>query len=692
MVRFGEVLLGLSHRQKRVIMVAADGVMLLLALWGALAVQPGGIKSVDPEDSMWLTAAVWVITIPIFARMGLYRTVIHYLGEQAMLAIAQAVFLSAIVLVALIVIADLETVSITAAFAYCLIALLLIGGSRLAMRIYFRTLTGTARKRVVVYGAGVSGVQLVKALAFSKEYRPVAFIDDDEALQQRVVNGLPVYTPAHLRMLIRKLNLSQVLLAMPSVSPVRRAEILASLDPLPIRVQTVPSLSDLVSGVAHFQDIREVDIEDVLGHKSIAQEEAPPDACLRDRVVMVTGAGGSIGSQLCRQIVRLGAKQLILFEQSEYQLYQIEMELSVTVRRESLGVVLVAILGSVQDRARLEHAMQHFGVDTVYHAAAYKHVPLVEQNMVEGARNNVLGSWQVATAAAAAGVQTCVLISTDKAVRPTGFMGASKRLSELVFQAMATQATGTRFCIVRLGNVVGSSGSVIPLFREQLRRGGPLTVTDSRATRYFMTVLEAAGLIIQAGAMGKGGEIFVLDMGEPVRIDDVARKMIRLAGLTVKHPDNPDGDIAIEYSGLRPGEKLHEELVIGDCVKPTLIPKIMCAMEDRLSAEQVHAILRLLKELCDQHDCEGLRKLFLRAVEGYAPSGALVDPLWDRSSESLLRAKRSSDLTSGIWSMDRLNGEQPTDGVTRQVESFAPKHERPPRSPSERGRPRPLRA
>ena len=499
----------------------------------------------------------------------------------------------------------------------------------------------------------------MKALAFSKEYQPVAFIDDDEALQQRLVHGLPVYASGHLRTLIPKLNLSQVLLAMPSVSPLRRAEILASLDSLPVRVKTVPSLSELVSGAAHFQDIREVDIEDMLGHKSVLQEDTLPDACLRDRVVMVTGAGGSIGSQLCRRILRLGAKQLILFEQSEFQLYQIEMELSVAVRHEGLSVGLVALLGSVQDRARLEDVMKHFKVDTIYHAAAYKHVPLVEQNMVEGARNNVLGTWQVAMAAVAAGVQTCVLISTDKAVRPTGFMGASKRFSELIFQCMAAQAAGPRFCIVRLGNVVGSSGSVIPLFRDQLRRGGPLTVTDPRATRYFMTVSEAAGLIIQAGAMGNGGEIFVLDMGEPVRIDDVARKMIRLAGLTVKGPDNPDGDVAIEYTGLRPGEKLHEELIIGNSVERTAIPKIMCAKEDCLSTEQIHSLLRLLNELCEQRDCEALRKVFLRAVEGYAPSGPLVDRLWLRQSESSLQARPrgSDDLLNDIWNKDRVDGE-----------------------------------
>jgi len=692
MVRFGKVLLGLSHRQKRVIMVAADAGMLILALWGALAVQPGA-ESVDSADALLLIGAVWTVTIPIFALMGLYRMVIHYLGEEAIFAIVQAVLLSAIVFAAWILIADVRNVPMTAGFAYCFIALLLIGGSRLAMRIYLRAVTGIARKRVAVYGAGDSGVQLVKALAFSKEYRPVVFIDDDQALQQRLVHGLPTYAPKHLPTLIPKLNLSQVLLAMPSVSPVRRAEILARLDFLPVRVKTVPSLSELVSGRAHFQDIREVDIEDILGHKSTLQEDTLPDTCLRDRVVLVTGAGGSIGSQLCRRIVRLGAKQLVLFEQSEFQLYQIEMELSLTVRQEGLNLQLVAILGSIQDRTRLEKVMKHFKVDTIYHAAAYKHVPLVEQNMVEGARNNVLGSWKVASAAVAAGVQTCVLISTDKAVRPTGFMGASKRLSELIFQCMAAEAAGPRFCIVRLGNVVGSSGSVVPLFRRQLQHGGPLTVTDPRTTRYFMTVSEAAGLIIQAGEMGEGGEIFVLDMGAPVRIDDVARKMIRLAGFTVKDLDNPDGDIAIEYTGLRPGEKLHEELVIGTRIERTVVPKIMCANEDCLSAEQVYPLVRLLNELCEQHDCEALRRFFLRAVEGYAPSGPLVDPLWRQQPEGSSRAaqRRHEDLLHDIWDTDRVNGGEPSQR-TRARGAVAPAKVKDGKVRLRAGRSRPLTA
>jgi UDP-N-acetylglucosamine 4,6-dehydratase len=329
---------------------------------------------------------------------------------------------------------------------------------------------------------------------------------------------------------------------------------------------------------------------------------------------------------------------LVLFEQSEFLLYQIEKELLATLSQEEASVRLVALLGSIQDRARLESAMRSFNVTSVFHAAAYKHVPMVEYNIIEGARNNVLGSWQVATAAAAAGVQTCVLVSTDKAVRPSSVMGASKRLAELIFQAMATNETGPRFCIVRLGNVIGSSGSVIPLFREQLRRGGPLTVTDPDAKRYFMSVSEAADLIVQAGSMAAGGEIFVLDMGEPVRIDDLARKMIRLAGLTIETPDHPDGDIKIEYIGLRPGEKLVEELIIGNCVEPTAHPRILCAREACLPLEQVRFLLRLLSKLCARYDCEGVRQIFLHAADGYQPERPLIDRLWEQRLESSRQA------------------------------------------------------
>ena len=633
-----EFLLSLSRLRKQVIMMAADGVMMAVALFGALAVQSSGDAPIGIVESAGLTGALVFFALLIFARLGLYRTVIRYLSEGAFLKVVEAVLLSAVVLAALISIGGFRGVSMTTPIAYCLIALLLIGGSRLVMRICFRAVVMQAkekkRKSVVIYGAGDCGVQLAKALAFSGEYRPVAFVDDDESLQRRVVHGLPVCSPGDLGKLIPKLALSQVLLAMPSISPVRRAEILANLDAWPIHVRTVPSLSDLVSGTANLRDTREIDIEDVLGRKDGGEGGTLLDACVRDKVVMVTGAGGSIGSQLCRQVLRLGAKKLILFEQSEFLLYQIEKELLATLPQEEATVGLVGLLGSIQDRARLESVMRDFNVDSVFHAAAYKHVPMVEYNIIEGARNNVLGSWQVATAAVAAGVRTCVLVSTDKAVRPSSVMGASKRLAELIFQAMATNGTGSRFCIVRLGNVIGSSGSVIPLFREQLRRGGPLTVTDPNAKRYFMSVSEAADLIVQAGSMAAGGEIFVLEMGEPMRIDDLARKMIRLAGLTIKTSDRPDGDIEIEYIGLRPGEKLCEELVIGNCVEPTVHPRILCAREVCLSLEQVRFLLRLLSKLCARHDCEGVRQVFLHAADGYQPDRPLIDRLWEQQLES----------------------------------------------------------
>ena len=671
-----EFLLSLSRLRKQVIMMAADGVMMAVALFWALAVQSSGDAPLGVVESAGLTGALVFFALLIFARLGLYRTVIRYLSEGAFLRVVEAVLLSALVLGALISIGGFRGVSMTTPIAYCLIALLLIGGSRLAMRVCFRAVVRQAKKKrksVVIYGAGDCGVQLAKALAFSGEYRPMAFVDDDERLQRRLVHGLPVCSPEHLGKLIPKLALSQVLLAMPSISPVRRAEILANLDALPIHVRTVPSLSDLVSGAANLRDTREIDIEDVLSRKGGGQGGTLLDACVRDKVVMVTGAGGSIGSQLCRQVLQLGAKQLILFEQSEFLLYQIEKELFAALPQEEASVRLVALLGSVQDRARLESAMRGFNVESVFHAAAYKHVPMVEYNIIEGARNNVLGSWQVASAAVAAGVQTCVLVSTDKAVRPSSVMGASKRLAELIFQAMATSGMGPRFCIVRLGNVIGSSGSVIPLFREQLRRGGPLTVTDPNAKRYFMSASEAADLIVQAGSMAAGGEIFVLDMGEPMRIDELARKMIRLAGVTIKTPDHPDGDIKIEYIGLRPGEKLCEELVIGNCVEPTAHPRILCAREACLSLEQVRLLIRLLSKVCARHDCEGVRQVFLCAADGYQPDRPLIDRLWEQQLESSRQAaaRPAGKTPSSKPNRDRLNGGR-REGAVRPASATAP--------------------
>jgi len=437
--------------------------------------------------------------------------------------------------------------------------------------------------------------------------------------------GIHVGSPGQIAAIIRAKNVSRILLALPSASRARRREVLESLGNMPIPVQTVPGMSDIVDGSMRIDELQDVKIEDLLGRDPVEPKLKLMHANIKDKVVMVTGAGGSIGSELCRQIVLYEPKALVLFELSEFGLYSIEQELRALINDEQLDVVLQPILGNVQKQSRVQAVMEKFGVQTVYHAAAYKHVPLVEYNVVEGVVNNVFGTWRAAEAAVAAGVETFVLISTDKAVRPTNIMGASKRLAELVLQGLAIRQNKTRFCMVRFGNVLGSSGSVVPLFREQIRNGGPITVTHPEIIRYFMTIPEAAQLVIQAGAMGKGGDVFVLDMGEPVRIADLARRMVHLMGLEVKDNQHPDGDIEICFSGLRPGEKLYEELLIGENVRQTAHPRIMAANELSLNWKDMAELLRQLEHYCDNFAVERIVQLITEAPTGFSHSSAVCD-------------------------------------------------------------------
>lgn len=484
---------------------------------------------------------------------------------------------------------------------------------------------------VAIYGAGEAGRRLVAAAANSHELRPVLFVDDDPKLQGRMVAGIRVSGPAELADLLTDQQIRRVLLAMPSASRHRRRQILESLKSLPVQVQTVPDIGDLITGKARLDELRDVSVADILGRDPVAPDHELLDACIRGRNVMVTGAGGSIGSELCRQIIELGATRLVLLELSELALYSIERELRERLRERGLDVELVPLLGSVLQRNLVRQAVQGFGIQTIYHAAAYKHVPIVEYNMAEGVRNNAIGTWYTAEAAIEAGVETFVLISTDKAVRPANVMGASKRLAELVLQGLAMRGGATRFCMVRFGNVLESSGSVVPLFREQIQRGGPVTVTHQEVIRYFMTIPEAAQLVLQAGSMGEGGDVFVLDMGEPVRIADLAQRMIQLMGLTVRSAGNPQGDIAIEFTGLRPGEKLYEELLIGDIAGATAHPKILRAREQNLPWPQVQEALELLVIATGNGDCESIQRLLLNVVNGYQPSCTQIEDLaWQR--------------------------------------------------------------
>jgi FlaA1/EpsC-like NDP-sugar epimerase len=481
---------------------------------------------------------------------------------------------------------------------------------------------------VIVYGAGDAGAHLVSALIGRGEFVPVAFVDDNPALRGAVINGLEVHPPASLAGFVEEFGVSRVLLALPSVSRRRRLEIINQLEQFPVHVQTIPDTVDLVSGNARVDDIREVDITDLLGRDAVPPIPKLLDACIRGKSVMVTGAGGSIGSELCIQIARLGPKRLVLLDISEAALYTIDQALQDFAHRNTLELDRVALIGSAHHQTRIREVLEAYDVDTVYHAAAYKHVPLVEHNMIEGVHNNVFGTLHTAEAAIAMGVKHFVLVSTDKAVLPTNVMGATKRFSELVLQALNQRGSGTTFSMVRFGNVLASSGSVVPLFREQIRNGGPVTVTHPEIYRYFMTIPEAAALVLQAGSMAKGGDVFVLDMGKPVRIRDLAEKMIHLMGLTIRDDDNSDGDIEIRYTGLRPAEKLYEELLVGNNVMGTEHPSILRAEEDFLPWEEMKNLIDQLWGACQRLDCGKARETLLRAVVGYSPTKEVEDLVW----------------------------------------------------------------
>ena len=649
-----ERLLRLPRRYKRMLQVVTDVFLVWLALWLSFVVRLGTDDLTYPfRVHAWLFLAAPLIAIPLFIRFGMYRAVMRYLGNDALIAIWKAVTISALVL-SLVVYWNrsvVEAVPRSLVLNYWWLSLLMVGGLRLAMRQYFMGDWYSAVQvvpffkqddgltKVAVYGAGTAGNQLVAALRLGRAMRPVAFIDDDDEIANRVIAGLRVFKPKHIQQMIEETGAQEILLAIPSASRARRREILGLLEPYPLHVRSVPGIIDLANGRVRVDDIQEVDIADLLGRDPVAPRKELLEHCIRGQAVMVTGAGGSIGSELCRQILSCGPTVMVLFEHCEFNLYRIHQELEQRIRRESLAVQLVPILGSVRSSERLLEVLGSWKINTVYHAAAYKHVPIVEHNISEGVLNNVLGTLQAAQASIQAGVQNFVLISTDKAVRPTNVMGGTKRLAEMILQALSQEpapvlfgdksgvhhVNKTRFTMVRFGNVLGSSGSVIPLFREQIKRGGPVTVTHPAITRYFMTIPEAAQLVIQAGSMGRGGDVFVLDMGQPVKIHELAQRMIHLSGLSVRSESSPHGDIAIEFSGLRPGENLYEELLIGDDVGTTEHPMIMKANEEMLAWDAFKAVLVSLLKAVERGDYAQVRMLLRETVNGYCPDGDIVD-------------------------------------------------------------------
>jgi FlaA1/EpsC-like NDP-sugar epimerase len=630
--RFANKLALLPRSQKRLLMISADSLGIPAMLWLATSLRFGSIQ--DPlGGSEWVYVTALLTSVVIFVRMGLYRAVIRYLGPKAITAVISGVTTSVALLTVLAVVSPHDLVPLSVLPIYWAFALIYVGGTRFLVRglLNFRWANGT--QRVAIYGAGAAGVQLAIGLLRSGRYHPIAFIDDNASLHGSTINGLEVFSLQALPNLVKEESLAAVMLALPSQSRRRRQEILKALEPLSLLVQTVPDYGDILAGHARVEDVRDVDAGDLLGRDPVPPNTRLLGACIQGKVVMVTGAGGSIGSELCRQILRLRPTQLLLFEMSELALYNIERELKLLAVTEQSSTEIVALLGDAHHKTRVREILQAYGVQTIYHAAAYKHVPIVEQNAIEGIYNNVFSTWHAAEAALECRVETFVLISTDKAVNPTNVMGATKRFAEIVLQGLQDRGSSTRFCMVRFGNVLESSGSVVPLFREQIKRGGPVTVTHKDVIRYFMTIPEAAQLVLQAGSMAQGGDVFVLDMGKPVRISDLARRMISLMGLTVRDEENPEGDIEVIYTGLRPAEKLFEELLIGTNVTGTEHPMIMRAIEHSLPWMHVQQVLDELSIALNRFDCDRARQLLMQTVAEYKPAHKIQDLVWSRKTD-----------------------------------------------------------
>src|SRR5256884_655995 len=632
-VSVAAAILALPRETKRLIMATADAVAIPTALWAALALK---FDRLDP--ALDRTFAYFLVAVAsalfFFSVFGLYRAVIRFVGPKAMITVTAGVSLTVLVLAGFDRFVASQQIPLSAFGIYGAFALLYVGGSRFVARYVFLhpVANGKPVARVAIYGAGDAGARVSSVLLGGPDFEPVAFIDDKRSLQGSIINGIRVYGSDCLPELVRRRKVDRVLLALPSASRRRRREILTQLEPLGVHVQSLPNLSDLISGKAQINELRDVEVSDLLGRDPVPPNPKLFGSSISGKCVLVTGAGGSIGSELCRQIIRLSPSRLVLFEMSELALYKVERELEEVAAREQLSVEIVPLLGNAHHRHRVREVLSTFGVQTIYHAAAYKHVPIVEYNVVEGIHNNVISTWYTAEAALETGVETFVLVSTDKAVNPANVMGATKRLAELVLQALQERTNQTRFCMVRFGNVLASSGSVVPLFQEQIRRGGPVTVTHRDVVRYFMTMPEAAQLVLQAGSMAKGGDVFVLDMGRPVRIDDLARRLVSLMGLTVRGANCPEGDIEIEYTGLRTAEKLFEELLIGSNVTGTDHPMILRAIEHRLPWQKMQQVLNELLVALASFDCESAVALLTESVAEYRQGGEVCDYVWTRKA------------------------------------------------------------
>ena len=627
----------LSRTQKQLIILVVDISCLCTAIWIGFSLRLG--EFYQPSLSLVkLLLLASIVTIPVFIRFGLYKAIIRYVGIKALFSVIQAVMVSILLWGVIAIYFGLDmprTVPLIAGAIF----LLLVGGSRILARSLFSkkpntSLNGKVPKNVLVYGAGEAGVQLAKAFEYDGCVSVKGFVDDSKELHGKYILGLKVYdlkdAERQFKLAMKETVLiDEILLAVPSISRAKRSNIIRKLEAFPLKVRTLPSLSELAHGQINAESIKEINIADLLGRESVSPNKSLLSANIKNKAILVTGAGGSIGSELCRQIINLKPRKVILFEQSELALYEIEKEL--LILKDTLGsqVEVLPILGSVVDQARVERVCTTFKIETIYHAAAYKHVPMVERNISAGVENNIFGTYHCAQAAINTAVETFVLISTDKAVRPANTMGSTKRFAELILQGLsqASKQSNTRFTMVRFGNVLGSSGSVVPLFKEQISKGKRVTVTDSEIIRYFMTIPEAAQLVIQAGAMGKGGDVFVLDMGEPIKILELAKRMIKLSGYEVKDGNNPEGDIEIVFIGLKSGEKLYEELLIGDNVSKTDHQRIMRAEEEVLPWQSIERYMADMEQALTAENEEEVRLILQRAVRGFSPQCEVVDIL-----------------------------------------------------------------
>lgn len=638
MQSYSNYLSQLSRPKKILVQVITDFVLIVLSFVAAMMFRLESIAFLQ-TPAIWTSVLIAsAVTLLAFNLLGVYRALVRFVTGKILITIGKGALIAGIALY-LAGLAFGAGIPRSVPIIFAILVVLSVGGLRFLMRTFFRNPKQLYKRPVIIYGAGDSGLQLLNSLFHGREYAPVALIDDDKGLQGMSIGGLRVYPADQISSLVDKTGATAVLLAIPSISRARRREIVEDLEDLSVEIKTIPSLAEIISGEAKISELRAVRPEDLLGRDPVIPDNALLGKNIVGRVVMVSGAGGSIGSELCRQILNLKPKRLVLFEASEFALYSIEAELSETAARIDPSIHVVPILGSVQHSRVLEDAITSFGVQTIYHAAAYKHVPLLEDNVVEGIRNNVFGTLAITSVAKRLGVENFMLISTDKAVRPTNVMGATKRIAELICQAHAREVSSTIFSMVRFGNVLGSSGSVIPRFRSQIENGGPITVTHKDITRYFMTIPEAAQLVIQAGAMGKGGDVFVLDMGDPVKILDLAMSMVKLHGMVpymVDHPDQvlPDqGDIPICVTGLRKGEKLYEELLIGNNPSPTLNPRIMTASEVSLPMKELMAILERLHQACENVDLSAILDILHELPLDYTPLGEKIAYWADRMAD-----------------------------------------------------------